>query len=135
MSSLRLGVPLDILFALPACIYDGMYLVQGTVKTGSPDALKPVSEATVVARSGRAGTAQEPVSTRADGTYTAEYRFGSIILPTSGGDPFVQYEAPGYQPKLVRLNSDKAESGVTRSNCPERTSVPCFQLDVVLLPK
>jgi hypothetical protein len=136
--SLPRGALAAMLLMLPACVYDGAYRVQGTVRTeASRGELEPLSGAEVVTRNGRAGEPQRAVMTAEDGSYRAEYQFGGMgfLFFTPGvGDPHVAFTAPGFQTTTVPLRGEKTEAGVTRRRCDEPSAVNCFGIDVVLLP-
>jgi hypothetical protein len=132
MSRTRAGVLLAFLLTTPACIYDGAYLVQGTVRSSSGRA---VAGADVVLRDA-AGRCQTRVTTGEDGAYRAEYRFGGMgfLLFTPGdGDPYVEFAAPEHEGRAVRLKGRASEAGIERRACQPQAR-GCHGVDVVLSP-
>jgi hypothetical protein len=118
---------------LGGCVADGWYVVRGRVTAEASGSTLPVSGATVVARDGPTGRRQQPTTTEADGTYTVKYWFGGmwLIIPPGPGDPYLEFTAPGFEPKFVQLRD--ASLGAT--SCGPKAAPWCFVLDVVLRPE
>ncbi len=128
MRTTRLGLLAALPVLLGGCLYDGMYVVRGRVSEESGGVQKPLPGVTVAARNGRAGRPQRPATTGADGTYEASYWYGGMQLlfyvPT--GDAYLEFAAPGYRTKLVRVRDAAARCA---------RNPPWFGLDVVLTPE
>lgn len=124
--------------ALCGCIYDGAYLVRGTVRGMGGAAAQPLPAARVhVEPTNRRTGVPAQAATAADGSFEAEYRFGGMrFLFFSGGDgrPRVTFSAEGYRSCTVPLRSEDATGGVTRRPCPG-TERGCFELEVLLAPE
>jgi hypothetical protein len=132
MSSTRASVLVAFLLMTPACIYDGAYLVQGTVRSSAGRA---VAGAEVVLRDA-AGRCRARVTTAEDGSYRATYPFGGIgfLLFTPGdGDPYVEFAAPEHVGRAARLVGSDPEAGIERRACEPRAR-GCHGIDAVLAP-
>src|SRR5512138_3764940 len=108
---------LVLLLSLPACVYDGRYLVQGRLRSASPTAPAPLPSARIVTRGGSEGTAQPAVLAEEHGTYRTSYWYSGIeiLFFTQGdGDPWIEFTAPGHRPRAVRLRDTAAAPGVVR---------------------
>ncbi len=131
-----------LLFVVPACVYDGAFLVQGTVRDASTTPPQPLSGVVVSTRNGPKGPRRlgphDSAQTTDQGTYQTSYRYSGmqiLFFSTGTGDPYVEFRAPGYESRLVQV-SDHAASmdGVTTKKCGTKGKPPCFQVDVVLWP-
>jgi hypothetical protein len=119
--------------ALGGCHANGVHLVRGVVRAERPGGAEPLGGVTVQCREGRDG---EPryfrFTTRDDGAYRIEYPYEGTwfpLLKPRGGDPWVEFTAPGYERRLVPLRGGK-ERGVVRGE-----SGPFTKLDVTLVPQ
>lgn len=134
----RLGIQIAAGFQmlLSGCIYDGAYRVRGTVRGEAPEGSRPIAGAAVATGAGPGGVAQSVVTTAEDGSYVATWRHGGLgflFFVPGDGDPHLRFEAPGWEPRIVKLTGGAAEPGVARSPCePEERG--CFGIDVLLAP-
>ncbi|HET8538573.1 MAG TPA: hypothetical protein VFL83_01745 [Anaeromyxobacter sp.] len=119
--------------ALAGCAGKGVLLVRGVVRAEDRLGAEPLRGATVQCRDGRDGArGYARATTRDDGAYRIEHPYDGRWVPlvqAKGGDPWLEFSAPGYLPRLVRVRGG-AERGVVR-----RPSGPWLQLDVTLVPE
>jgi hypothetical protein len=132
MRSMRSGVILAMTAALAGCYTSGVYLVRGVVQSEGLAGAEPLAGASVQCRDGRDGPPRYArVTTKDDGAYRIEYPYEGRSFPmlfSAGGDPWLEFSAPGYQTRLVRLRGGN-EKGVVRGE-----SGPYQRVDVTLVP-
>jgi hypothetical protein len=125
-----------LLLLLSGCLYDGAYVIRGTVTApGSDGEAEPLPGASVTPKNGGAGAPQWAATTAPDGTYRALYHYGGmglLLFVPGPGDPHVDFTAPGRPSKTVRLLGDETIDGVTKRRCDEPKAPPCFVVDVQL---
>ncbi len=118
---------------LAGCSASGVLLVRGTVRGGGPQRSDPLGGVTVQCRDGREGVpGYARATTQDDGTYRIEHRYAGTWFPwvkPKGSDVWVEFLAPGYQPRLVTARGGD-EPGVARGE-----SGPFTRLDVTLAPQ
>jgi hypothetical protein len=123
-----------VAFALSAggCSASGVHVVRGVVSARGAIGPEPLAGAAVQCRAGRDGVPQYARAvTGHDGAYQIDYPYDGTWVPLvkpKGGDPHVEFSAPGYQPRLVKLKGG-AEAGVARGK-----TGPYHRLDVTLVP-
>lgn len=119
--------------ALGGCTANGILLVRGTVRTPAPGGPEPLAGVTVQCREGRDGPARySRTTTHEDGAYRIEYHYAGRWFPLlrpKGTDGWVEFTAPGYRPRLVKIRGG-SEPGVAR-----RASGPYERIDVTLVPE
>ncbi len=119
--------------ALAGCYSSGVLLVRGVVRGQDRVRAEPLGGAAVQCRDARdAPPRYARATTGEDGAYLLEYRYEGTWFPwlkPKGGDPWLEFSAPGWEPRLVRLRGER-EDGVVRG---ERGRFR--QLDVTLVPR
>jgi hypothetical protein len=120
--------------ALSGCLYDGSYLVRGTVlgaRRGG--ASQPIAGAQVSV-SAEDGGGGDFGTTGADGSFELDYRWGGMMPFTSGdGEPRLRVRASGYEERDVKLDGEMPP-GVTQRPC-TLGQRGCRHVEVVLAPE
>lgn len=133
MRSARAVAVLAFALSLGGCAASGVYVVRGVVSAQGALGPEPVAGAAVQCRDGRDGVPQYARAvTGHDGAYQIDYPYQGTWVPLlkpKGGDPHLEFSAPGHPPRLVRLKGG-SEPGVVRG-----TSGPYRRLDVTLEPQ
>jgi hypothetical protein len=118
--------------AISACIYDGSYLVRGTVLGARDGREEPIAGA-VVSVSAKEGESRVMETTSADGTFELEYRWGGMMPFTWGdGDPRLRVRADGYVERDVKLDGEMPD-GVSQRPC-ELGRRGCRNVEILLAP-
>lgn len=116
--------------SLGGCATSGVYVVRGVVNAPGALGPEPLPGAAVQCRDGRDGAPQYARAvTGHDGAYQIDYPYQGTWVPLvkpKGGDPHLEFSAPGHRPRLVRLRGG-SEPGVVRG-----ASGPYRRLDVTL---
>lgn len=112
------------------CLYDGSFLVRGTVT--DPRAA-PVAGASI--RLGRLTSGRGVAATGGDGSYEVTYWYGGMF-PFSFGtpDPGVEITAPGFRTHRFPLKSAAVfATGEAAARCAPLRG--CYLLDLTLVPE
>jgi hypothetical protein len=117
--------------ALGGCASSGIVPVRGVVRAQDGRRAEPLGGASVQCRDARdAPPRYARVTTRDDGTYRVDCQYAGTWFPLvkPRSDAWLEFAAPGFEPRVVRLREGK-EPGVAR-----RTTGPYHHLDVTLVP-
>jgi hypothetical protein len=122
-----------VAFALGGCAASGVHVVRGTVSAPGALGPEPLAGVAIQCRDGRDGVPQYARAVTAhDGAYQIDYPYQGTWVPLlkpKGGDPHVEFSAPGYRPRLVKLKGG-SDAGVARGK-----TGPYYRLDVTLVPE
>ncbi len=117
---------------LAGCSSNGVLLLRGVVRAQGPGGAEPIAGVAVQCRDGRDGAPRySRATTQDDGSYRIDHPYSGTWFPgvkPKGGDAYVEFFAPGYERRLVKVRGGD-EPGVVRGE-----SGPYTRLDVTLVP-